>query len=131
MRRLSHLLLFTQLAKRSYAWLDISEVTSLDLSARSPERRCIAFPTCLLDPHAFVNKVTYRPAQTLFDVPQAWVNTTTLPGFCQLELSITTNPETGRSVGAELWLPDEWDWNGRLLATGKHAFRGESGCGKA
>jgi feruloyl esterase len=59
---------------------------------------------------------TYYPAGSFVNVTSPWSTLTTsnLPAFCRLKFDVLTNPETGKTTGAELWLPD--GWNTRMLA---------------
>jgi feruloyl esterase len=74
------------------------------------------------------------------------INSTHLPAFCRkylyirhcrycfevirliahlhlgVQLLIVTNPSTGKTANAEVWLPE--DWNGRFLAVGNGGFGG-------
>jgi hypothetical protein len=58
----------------------------------------------------------YYPVRSFINVTSPWstLTTTNLPAFCRLIFNVLTNPVTGKTAGAELWLPD--DWNTRMLA---------------
>ncbi|KAJ9117539.1 hypothetical protein QFC22_004389 [Naganishia vaughanmartiniae] len=66
----------------------------------------------------------YYPAGCLVNVTSPWstLTTTGLPAFCRLKFDVLTNPATGKTAGAELWLPD--DWNSRMLAFGGGGWSG-------
>ncbi|KAI5452824.1 hypothetical protein NCC49_006364 [Naganishia albida] len=88
---------------------------------------CTSFPTSISSSSSLaIINATYYPAHSPVDLAngQASVNTTDLPAFCRLVLNITTNPETGKQAGAEVWLPDTEDWNGRVFAFGNGAWGG-------
>ncbi|TFY64892.1 hypothetical protein EVJ58_g2321 [Rhodofomes roseus] len=50
------------------------------------------------------------------------IDTTELPGFCRIELTITTNSTANSTCNTEVWLPSTW--NGRFLALGNGGFAG-------
>ena len=66
----------------------------------------------------------YYPAGSFVNVTSPWstLTTTDLPAFCRLTFNVLTNPVTGKTAGAELWLPD--DWNTRMLAFGGGGWSG-------
>lgn len=86
--------------------------------------RCSTFPRFLHAENLTILDAIYYPANAPIHLSngQATVNTTALPAFCRLVLSIITNPVTGKSAGAELWLPDQW--NERLLGFGNGGWGG-------
>jgi feruloyl esterase len=94
--------------------------------ALHPDHRCTSFPTSISSPSLAVIEATYYPAGATVDLAngQASVNTTELPAFCRLVLNITTNTETGKQAGAEVWLPDAEAWNGRAFGFGLGAWGG-------
>lgn len=67
---------------------------------------------------------TYYPAGSLVNVTSPWSTLTAsdLPAFCRLQFELFTNPETGKTAAAELWLPD--GWNTRMLAFGGGGWSG-------
>jgi feruloyl esterase len=67
---------------------------------------------------------TYYPAGSFVNVTSPWSTLTAsdLPAFCRLKFDVLTNPETGKTAGAELWLPD--GWNTRMLAFGGGGWSG-------
>lgn len=91
-----------------------------------PGDRCTSFPSSVSSPSLTVIGATYYPTGSTVDLAngQAFVNTTELPAFCRLVLNITTNPETGKQAGAEVWLPDAEEWNGRVFGFGLGAWGG-------
>jgi hypothetical protein len=125
MKRLIELIALVHLVTSSHRQLRAANVATLDLAIWSAERRCLSLATGQSYPPEFIDEVTYIPPQAFFDELRDGLNNSIFPGFCKLKLSITTNPKTERPASAELWLPDEWDWNGRLLATGKLDLRWE------
>lgn len=91
-----------------------------------PEHRCTSFPSAVSSPDLTIIDAIYYPPGATVDLAngQASVNTTFLPAFCRLVLNITTNPETGKQAGAEVWLPDAEEWNGRVFGFGNGAWGG-------
>ncbi|KAJ9094674.1 hypothetical protein QFC20_006855 [Naganishia adeliensis] len=91
-----------------------------------PGDRCTSFPSSVSSPSLTVIDATYYPTGSTVDLAngQAFVNTTELPAFCRLVLNITTNPETGKQAGAEVWLPDAEEWNSRVFGFGLGAWGG-------
>ncbi|EIN04105.1 tannase and feruloyl esterase [Punctularia strigosozonata HHB-11173 SS5] len=54
--------------------------------------------------------------------PSSSIDSTNLPAFCRVQLTVVTNPATNKTAGAELWLP--LNWNGRFLAIGNSGHSG-------
>ncbi|GHJ83854.1 hypothetical protein NliqN6_0256 [Naganishia liquefaciens] len=69
-------------------------------------------------------EITYYRAGSFVNVTSPWSTLTTsdLPAFCRLKFDILTNPETGKTAGTELWLPD--GWNTRILGFGGGGWSG-------
>ena len=70
------------------------------------------------------NPPTYFPANAVVDISNAYssINESTLPAFCRVQLTITTNVTAKSTALAEVWLPD--DWNGRMLTIGNGGISG-------
>ncbi|KAM5530873.1 hypothetical protein V8D89_015458 [Ganoderma adspersum] len=70
------------------------------------------------------NPPTYFPANAVVDISNAYssINESTLPAFCRVQLTITTNATAKSTALAEVWLPD--DWNGRMLTVGNGGISG-------
>ncbi|TFK53650.1 feruloyl esterase-like protein [Heliocybe sulcata] len=66
----------------------------------------------------------YYPAGATVNIsnPYSQINTNSLPAFCRIELSITTNATANKTAGTDVWLPDSW--NGRLLGFGSGGLGG-------
>ncbi|PIL35641.1 hypothetical protein GSI_02370 [Ganoderma sinense ZZ0214-1] len=70
------------------------------------------------------NPPTYFHSNAVVDISNAYssINESTLPAFCRVELTITTNTTAGSTALAEVWLPD--NWNGRMLTVGNGGISG-------
>lgn len=55
------------------------------------------------------------------------LSTSNLPAFCRVQFTVVTNPSTGKTAQAELWLPD--GWNKRVIGYGNGGWSG--GCKSA
>ncbi|KAF9812284.1 hypothetical protein IEO21_06258 [Rhodonia placenta] len=71
-----------------------------------------------------LNTVTYYPVNTTVNITNLFetIDVDNLPGFCRIELVITTNATANSSCNTEVWLPD--NWNGRFVAFGNGGFSG-------
>ncbi|KZT11629.1 feruloyl esterase-like protein [Laetiporus sulphureus 93-53] len=67
---------------------------------------------------------TYYAANTTVNITNEFssIDVDNLPGFCRVEVRITTNATGNSSCNTEVWLPDEW--NGRYLTIGNGGFAG-------
>ncbi|KAJ9121063.1 hypothetical protein QFC24_005044 [Naganishia onofrii] len=50
------------------------------------------------------------------------LSTSNLPAFCRVQFTVVTNPSTGKTAQAELWLPD--GWNKRVIGYGNGGWSG-------
>ena len=71
-----------------------------------------------------INATTYYApnSQVFLSTNGGFLFASNLPGFCRLQLIITTNSTGGSSAQSEVWLPDTW--NGRSLAVGNGGWSG-------
>ncbi|KAI8980133.1 feruloyl esterase-like protein [Trametes punicea] len=84
---------------------------------------CVSFsPSSLGD--ATFSGATHYAANTRVNISNAYssIDVSNLPGFCRVELVITTNATAGSTALTEVWLPDEW--NGRVLTVGNGGLAG-------
>ncbi|KAH9945412.1 feruloyl esterase-like protein [Epithele typhae] len=67
---------------------------------------------------------TYFTANALVNISNVYssINVSSLPAFCRLELTITTNTTAGSFALTEVWLPDVW--NNRMLTLGNGGLAG-------
>ena len=104
------------------AVLALLVATSLS-GASAWEKQCRSFKA---DSVAIVKNLepTYYPAGALINVTGPWSTLTTsdLPAFCRLKFDVLTNPDTGKTAGTEVWLPD--GWNTRMLGFGGGGWSG-------
>jgi len=75
-------------------------------------------------PEVALSATTYYPSNATVNITNLFetIYVDNLPGFCRVELVITTNSTANSSCNTEVWLPD--DWNGRYLAFGNGGFAG-------
>ncbi|KAK4495008.1 hypothetical protein PRZ48_013335 [Zasmidium cellare] len=78
------------------------------------------------DISASVAYATTVPANSTFQVPKENIAFPTSPVLlrqaCAVQINITSSPSSAYSLG--LFLPDEEDWNGRLLTVGNGGYAG-------
>ncbi|OSD06507.1 feruloyl esterase-like protein [Trametes coccinea BRFM310] len=84
---------------------------------------CLSFAPSSLASASFSN-ATHYATDTRVNISNAYssIDVANLPGFCRVELVITTNATAGSTALTEVWLPD--DWNGRVLTVGNGGLAG-------
>ncbi|KAJ9120083.1 hypothetical protein QFC22_002981 [Naganishia vaughanmartiniae] len=67
---------------------------------------------------------SYYSAGTLVNLTSLYtpLSTSSLPAFCRVQFNVVTNPATGKTAQAELWLPD--GWNQRIIGYGNGGWSG-------
>ncbi|KAJ3008471.1 hypothetical protein NUW54_g3142 [Trametes sanguinea] len=87
---------------------------------------CLSFSPSSLASASFSN-ATHYATNTRVNISNAYssIDVSNLPGFCRVELVITTDATAGSTALTEVWLPD--DWNGRVLTVGNGGLAGGGG----
>ncbi|KAJ9092247.1 hypothetical protein QFC19_008784 [Naganishia cerealis] len=87
------------------------------------ESQCASFKA---DSVGNVQDVTtsYYKAGSLVNLTSLYtpISSSSLPAFCRVQFTVLTNPDTGKTALAELWLPD--GWNQRVIGFGNGGWSG-------
>ncbi|KAI0775268.1 feruloyl esterase-like protein [Trametes elegans] len=85
---------------------------------------CTSFAPRGLSRIVSLSATTHYAANTNVNISNTYssIDVSNLPGFCRVELAITTNATAGSKALTEVWLPD--DWNGRVLTVGNGGLAG-------
>ncbi len=85
---------------------------------------CSGFKPTNIPNVELTNPPTYFAANAVVNISNSYssIDESTLPAFCRVELTITTNTTEKSTALAEVWLPN--DWNGRMLTVGNGGISG-------
>lgn len=87
--------------------------------ASSDEADCLSYQPLDI-PNTSLLNATWYPANADISLVNPAINFTTnsLPAFCRLVFSVTTNATAESHATSEVWLPPSQEWNGRYLQIG-------------